>query len=209
MDGVLLTSTPAVERVWRQWATEHGFDPDHVARLSHGRRSIETLAELHIPAADLEAENIEVERREIADTDGVFALDGARELLVSLPRDRWAVVTSATRPLAEARLRISGFSVPGNLITAEMVARGKPNPEPYLRGAALLGFAPRDCIVVEDVPPGIAAAKAAGMRALALTTTVNASELISADWIANTCSDLRVSLQGDHLALAISEAAHD
>lgn len=209
MDGVLLTSTPAVERVWRQWAIEHGFDPGHVARLSHGRRSIETLAELQILEADLEAENIEVERREIEDTGGVFALSGARELLSSLPVERWAVVTSATRPLAEARLRVSGFSVPGNMITAEMVTRGKPDPEPYLKGAALLGFAPQGCIVIEDVPPGIAAAKAAGMRAIALTTTVNAAELSSADWIANTCADLRAAMQGDHLSLTISEAAHD
>src|SRR5690348_827792 len=108
MDGVLLTSTPAVERVWRKWALEHGFDPAHVVNLSHGRRSVETIREL-LPDADHEAENLEVERREIEDRDGIEPIPGARELLESLPLDRWAVVTSATRPLAEVRLRAAGL----------------------------------------------------------------------------------------------------
>ncbi len=204
MDGVLLTSTPAVERVWRQWAQERGFDPDYVARISHGRRSVETLAELLPPDADLQAENAEVERREIADTDGVCALEGAPELLASLPPERWAIVTSATRPLAEARLRVAGLLVPGNMITAEEVMKGKPDPEPYRKGAALLRTPAQDCVVIEDVPAGIAAAKSAGMRVIALTTTVPASELKAADWIAQTCADLRASLHQGVIRLAIN-----
>lgn len=205
MDGVLLSSTPAVERVWRKWALERGFNPEHAARISHGRRSIETIREL-LPQADesvQESENLEVERREMEDREGVEAIPGARELLSSLPLERWAVVTSATRPLAEVRLRVAGLPVPENMITAEMVVRGKPHPEPYLRGAELLRFAPRDCVVLEDVPAGIRAAKAAGMQVIALTTTVFADQLAEADYIVKDCTVLTATLNANHLVIEV------
>jgi len=203
MDGVLLSSTPAVERVWRAWAVERGFDPDHVACIAHGRRSIETLREL-LPDADHDAENAIVERREIEDTEGIVAIRGALDLLRQIPRERWAVVTSATRPLAEVRLRAAGFDIPRNMITAEDVINGKPHPEPYLKGAQLLGFAPADCVVFEDVPAGIAAAQSAGMRVIALTTTVAAVSLAAADAIIPNPSAVQVTVSHSGLSLNVA-----
>jgi mannitol-1-/sugar-/sorbitol-6-phosphatase len=193
MDGVLIDSTPAVARVWRRWALEHGFNPEEVVARAHGRPSLTTVRE-YLPNANHEAENREVERREIEDIEGVVPLPGALELLASLPADRWTIVTSCTRRLAEVRLRAAGLPLPKKLITSNDVTHGKPYPEPYLKGAAILGFPPADCIVLEDAPAGVRAGKAAGAKVIAFKTTVQESALREAgsDWILNTCSDIRV-----------------
>ena len=143
MDGVLIDSTPAVARVWHRWAVEHGFDPDTVVHMAHGRPSRTTLREL-LPNADIAREDREVERREMEDLDGVVLLPGARELLNALPPERWTIATSCTRPLAEVRLRAAGLPVPMTMITSSDVKIGKPDPEPYLKAAAKLGFAASD-----------------------------------------------------------------
>jgi sugar-phosphatase len=184
LDGVLVDSTPAVARVWGWWAEQHGFDPEDTVRRAHGRPSLTTIREL-VPNADHEAENNEVERREIADLDGVIPLPGAMNLLTSLPPDRWTIATSCTRDLAQVRIKASGLPLPRNLITADDVVIGKPDPEPYIKAAARLGFSTQDCIVVEDAPAGIRAGKAAGARVLALRTTAEDAELLAAeaDWI--------------------------
>ena len=191
LDGVLVDSTPAVERVWTSWALEHGLNPQEVVRRAHGRPSLATLREL-LPGADFEAENREVERREIEDLEGVIPLPGALELLRILPADRWAVVTSCTRPLAEVRIHAAGLPRPHHLVTSSDVARGKPYPDPYLKGAESLGVAPTDCLVVEDAPAGVLAAKTAGARVIALRTTMSEDELrdAGADWIVQDCSAL-------------------
>jgi len=191
LDGVLIDSTPAVTRVWTQWAIAHGFDPDQVVREAHGRPSIATIRE-YFPHADCAAENREVERREMEDLEGVVTLPGARELLLALPADRWTIVTSCTRPLAEVRLRAAGLPIPERLLTSNDVKNGKPDPEPYLKGASLLGVSAKDCVVVEDVPAGIRAGKAAGARVIACTTTVPESELkaAGADWIMEGCKSI-------------------
>ena len=193
LDGVLIDSTPAVTRVWTQWAIAHGLDPDDVVQKAHGRPSIATIRD-YLPHADHEAENREVERREIEDLGGVVTLPGARELLRAIPRDRWTVVTSCTRALAKVRLCAAQLPFPDRLVTADDVKLGKPDPEPYLRGASLLGFAPADCIVVEDVPAGIRAGKAAGARVIACRTTVSDSELgrAGADWVLDGCRSVRL-----------------
>ncbi|HET9365199.1 MAG TPA: HAD-IA family hydrolase, partial [Candidatus Angelobacter sp.] len=167
MDGVLIDSAPAVERVWHKWARQHGIDPAHAIQQAHGRRSIETIRAI-APHMDAEQENMKVEQMEIEDKEGVTALAGAAEMLRSLPADRFAIVTSATRPLAVARLGYAGLIVPQNMVTADDVVNGKPSPEPYIKGAALLGVAPADCLVFEDTPAGVAAARAAGMQVVAL-----------------------------------------
>src|SRR5581483_5812851 len=158
-DGVLVDSTPAVARVWGRWAVERGFDPEDTIRRAHGRPSITTLREL-LPEADHETENREIERREIEDMAGVVVLPGARELLNSLPPDRWALVTSCTRRLALARLKAAGLPVPRHFITSTDIVNGKPHPEPYLKGARELGVPPADCLVVEDVPAGVKSGRA-------------------------------------------------
>lgn len=193
LDGVLVDSTPAVERVWRGWATEHGLDPDYVVQWAHGRRSIETIRRV-APQMDAVKENLKVERLEIEDLEGVRAIEGAAELLASLPPGHWTVVTSATRALAEARMNYVHLPLPKDAITAEMVERGKPDPEPYLKGAALLRFAPSECLVIEDTAAGIAAAKAAGMQAVGLTTTYPAHELSEADVVVRSCADIHIEI---------------
>jgi mannitol-1-/sugar-/sorbitol-6-phosphatase len=189
MDGVLIDSTPAVARVWAKWAVEHGFDPREVVQRAHGRPSLSTVKD-YLPDADHEAENREVERREIEDLEGITVLPGTRELLKSLTPDRWAIVTSCTRPLAHVRIRAGGLPMPKLVLTADDVVHGKPFPEPYLKAAAMLGFAAQDCIVVEDVPAGIRAGKDAGARVIAFRTTVQDDELKKAgpDWILDNCA---------------------
>jgi mannitol-1-/sugar-/sorbitol-6-phosphatase len=198
LDGVLVDSTPAVARVWTIWANRHGFIPDEVVRQAHGRPSLTTIREL-LPDADHEAENREVERGEIEDTVGVIPLPGALELLQALPQERWAIATSCTRRLAEVRIRAAGLPVPKHLITSTDVQHGKPDPEPYIKAAKILGLAPADCVVVEDAPAGIRAGKAAGARVLALRTTAPDAELTQsgADWIVNDLAALRL-ISSDH-----------
>ena len=206
LDGVLVDSTPAVARVWTIWANKHGFVPDDVVRQAHGRPSIATIREL-LPHADHQAENREVERGEIEDTEGVIPLPGALELLQALPQDRWAIATSCTRRLAEVRIRAAGLPMPKHMITSTDVQHGKPNPEPYLKAAKILGLAPADCIVMEDAPAGIRAGKAAGARVLALRTTASDPELTQsgADWIVNDLASLRLDSSGpqDRLVLIL------
>jgi sugar-phosphatase len=191
LDGVLVDSTPAVARVWAGWAREHGFDADEVVRIAHGRPSITTIREL-LPGGDHEAEDREVERREIADVEGVIPLPGAMELLQALPLERWAIVTSCTRPLAGGRIGAAGLPQPKHLVTASDVLRGKPDPEPYLKGAQALGVPAAECVVLEDAPAGIRAGKAAGARVLGLRTTASDAELreAGADWIIDDCSEI-------------------
>jgi mannitol-1-/sugar-/sorbitol-6-phosphatase len=191
LDGVLVDSTPAVARVWAGWAREHGFDPGEVVRKAHGRPSITTIREL-LPHADHTAEDREVERREIADVEGVVPLPGAMELLRALPRQRWAIVTSCTRALAHVRITAAGLPKPRYLVTSTDVQNGKPDPEPYLKGAQFLGIPAADCLVIEDAPAGIRAGKAAGAHVLALRTTASDAELrhAGADWIADNCAEL-------------------
>ena len=193
MDGVLIDSTPAVARVWRSWAMAHGFAPEEVVAHAHGRPSIMTIRQ-YLPHADHEAENRIVERLEMEDLDGVVPLPGARDLLEALPRDRWTIVTSCTRPLAEVRLRAAGLAMPKGLVTSTDVVRGKPDPEPYLKAAEFLGFSAHDCIVVEDAPAGIRAGKAAGARVIAFPTTCAESDLwrAGADWVRANCEAISV-----------------
>ncbi len=200
LDGVLVDSTPAVARSWAKWSHLHGFVADEVIRRAHGRPSITTLREL-LPNADLEAENRQMERWEIEDTDGVIPLPGVINLLQALPADRWAIVTSCTRPLAEVRIRVAGLPRPKHLVTSADVQRFKPDPDPYLKGAELLKLAPADCLVVEDAPAGIRSGKATGASVLALRTT-EVDPLLSAagaDWIVNDLASVRLApLSGNH-----------
>lgn len=192
LDGVLVDSTPCVARVWRGWAVEHGFDPAEVIRLAHGRRAIETV-EMLAPHLDSAAELRELERRELDDTEGLVRIEGGDRLLASLPPDRWAVVTSGTRRLAEKRLRMAGLPLPEKMVSADEVKLGKPDPAPFLRGAQLLGVGPAQCIAVEDAPSGIVAAHRAGMRVLAVPTTYPRAELSEADVLLESLAQLQAS----------------
>jgi mannitol-1-/sugar-/sorbitol-6-phosphatase len=189
LDGVLVDSTPAVARCWSRWAEQFGFNTEEVVRKAHGRPSLVTLREL-LPNGDFEEENRKMEQWEIADTDGVVPLPGVLAILQALPPDQWAIVTSCTRPLAEVRIRVAGLPRPKQLVTAADVQRFKPDPDPYLKGAELLGLAPAECVVVEDAPAGIRAGRAAGSPVLAVRTT-EVDELLKAagaTWIVDDLS---------------------
>lgn len=204
LDGVLIDSTPAVSRVWKAWALEHGFDADEVIHRAHGRPSISTIRE-YLPNADHSAENNEVERREIEDLDGIVPLPGALALLQSLPLERWAIVTSCTRALAEVRVRAGGLPVPRHFLTSSEVVNGKPHPEPYIKGATMLGLGPEECVVFEDVPAGIRSGKGSGARVIALRTTVADADLraAGAHWVLESCAAVKAEATSDGLLLAL------
>lgn len=206
LDGVLVDSTPSVERVWREWADLHSLDVADILAVAHGRRTAETIS-LVAPHLDAAAEAKRLETREIEDTAAVLPIEGAAALLETLPSERWAVVTSGTRALAHARLRACGLPIPQTFVGAEDVQRGKPDPECYLRGARLLGVRPDRCVVVEDAPSGIAAGRAAGATVIAVTTTHPAPELSDANAVTETVGNLQARLDtnpgGFALALVI------
>src|SRR5947209_4854053 len=197
LDGVLIDSTPAVERVWHGWALEHGFEPEAVIRQAHGRPSISTIREI-LPDGDIGRENAEVERREIEDVEGVVPLPGVLEMLRALPQDKWAIVTSCTRDLAEVRIKAAGVPRPAVIITSTDVTNGKPHPEPYLKGAEKLGLRGDECVVIEDAPAGIRAGKAAGAKVIAVKTTMTEKELRQADpdWVVEDYSQVEVVREG-------------
>jgi sugar-phosphatase len=191
MDGILISSLGSVERSWTKWALMRGVDPVHTVHVAHGRRSVETVAELR-PDLDAEQENLIVEGFECDDTEGITVLPGVLELLASLPRNRWTVVTSATGPLARVRLAAGGIPVPDRIITADDVSDGKPHPAPYLAGAGLLGFRPEDCVVFEDAPAGAKAGRAAGCTVIASTFSHSAEELSAARYLIRDLTDVQV-----------------
>lgn len=194
LDGVLVDSTQCVTRIWKAWAREHGLDPDYVVHVAHGQRTVESVRTV-APHLDAQAEADIIEHREINDTEGLRVLPGARELLESLPADRFTVVTSGTRQLATRRLEVAGLKVPPRMITADDVSRGKPDPEPYLAGAALLGFPPETCLVFEDAPSGIRSAKSGGMTVIGVPTTYERKELAQADFIIPSLAVVCATLQ--------------
>jgi len=176
LDGVLVDSKIPVERSWREWARRHSLDVEEVIRESHGRRTIETV-QMFTPQLDVEREAAELDSHEAGDLTGLREVRGAQELIASLPAERWAVATSGIGEVARTRLKALQFPLPHVLISADMVRKGKPDPEPYLRAAEGLGFKPADCLVIEDAASGIASARAAGMEVVGVTTTFAPSML--------------------------------
>jgi mannitol-1-/sugar-/sorbitol-6-phosphatase len=194
LDGVLLDSTRVVAYQYTVWAEENGLDPAVVLQAAHGVRTVEVVRRV-APHLDAEVETRKIELREAAATN-MAAMPGAVELVNSIPKGRWCVVTSGTRFLATTRMRRFGIPIPDILVTADDVKNGKPHPEPYRRGAELLGANPVECIVVEDAPAGIRAGHAAGMRVISLPSTCPAEELSEADVIVTELAMIKVSLDG-------------
>jgi mannitol-1-/sugar-/sorbitol-6-phosphatase len=194
LDGTLVDSTAVVERVWSKWAAQHNLNLASILAVSHGRRTEETirLVAPHLPDAPGEAAALET--IEQADLAGVRAIAGAQDLIATLPRERWGIVTSCPRELAVSRLEAAGLPVPRVLVTADNVTNGKPHPEPYLLGAAALGVDASECLVFEDAPAGIDSALAAGMQVAALTTT-HAAALLAGKWCLPDLASVRLLRQ--------------
>ncbi len=195
MDGVLVSSIGSVNRCWKRWAQHYGVENADTYQIPHGTRAVDIIRTLK-PDLDVAVGLKLIEDMEIEDVADLEVLAGAKALLESLPVPQWAIVTSATKRLAIARLGVAGLPVPERFITGDMVEKGKPDPEPYRRGAALLGVAAAECVVVEDAPSGVGAGVAAGCRVLGVLGTHTAEELRAAgvSWVVASLEDVRVSV---------------
>jgi sugar-phosphatase len=200
MDGILVSSLGSVERSWTMWAELRGVDPERTCKIAHGRRAIDTIAMLR-PDLDPEIELKIIEDREVEDNEDLTVLPGVLNLLAALPQNRWTVVTSATERLARARMAAGGVPAPVRLVTADFVTRGKPHPEPFLAGAAMLGFAPEDCVVFEDSSSGARAGRAAGCTVVATTFSHPVESLDAAHYLVTDLTGITVESVGDGIAL--------
>jgi len=196
LDGVLVDSAACVEETWRQWAESHGLDPIAVMAEAHGRRSIDTIRRI-APNLDAEQEAADLAAREATTTEGVYEVAGARHLLERLPPRRWAIVTSGVRAVASLRIAHTRLPVPAVLVCADEISRGKPDPEGYLTAALRLGVEPADCIVVEDAPAGLEAARAAGMRSIGIAGAYPPEALHAATVRVSTLEGLEVMSAAD------------
>lgn len=211
MDGVLVSSIGSVERSWEKWATARGIDPELAIRTAHGRRAIEIVRLLRPDLNDRE-ELQWLEDMELSDKGGLSMLDGVRTILDSLPERYWTVVTSATERIARTRMEHAGIPVPAQIVSAEMVNLGKPDPEPYRQGAAILGLQPSECLVIEDSASGAQAGHAAGCMVLATLFSHSVESLRHADYIVRSLEDVRVRVPADRnspLALSFTPVARD
>lgn len=198
MDGVLVSSLGSVERSWETWATARSIDPTLAIRTAHGRRAIETVRLLRPDLNDME-ELQWLERMEIEDNVGLEMLAGVERILDHLSEKHWTVVTSATEKLARSRMEQGGIHVPDRIVSADAVTNGKPDPEPYRKGAELLGLSPADCLVIEDSASGAKAGRAAGCKVLATLYSHSLDSLKDADWIVHSLDDVQVQVAGDAL----------
>ncbi|RRA50147.1 HAD-IA family hydrolase [Acidipila sp. EB88] len=192
MDGILVSSLGSVERSWAKWGDMRGVDGAKAIATAHGKRAIDTIRMLRPDLNDREELDL-IEQIEIDDKDDIQVLPGIPELLRSLPKGSWTICTSATKRLAKVRLEHSGLLVPEQFISADMVEHGKPHPEPYLRGAALLGFDAARCVVFEDAPAGCEAGKAAGCTVIATLFSHTDEQLACADYRVHTLEHVRVT----------------
>ncbi|MEB2652811.1 HAD-IA family hydrolase [Pseudomonas siliginis] len=171
MDGTVLNSIAAAERIWSAWAVRHGVDVETFLPTIHGARAIDTITRLNLPGVDAEEQAAFITAAEINDVEGIVEIPAAAAFLNGLPKDRWAMVTSAPRDLALRRMAAAGIPEPSVMITAEDVKAGKPDPAGYLLAAKKLGVEPADCLIFEDATVGIQAAEAAGAALMIITTT--------------------------------------
>jgi sugar-phosphatase len=204
MDGVLVSSIGSVLRSWRRWAKHYGLPNPEKIEIPHGVRAVDIMLQLKPDIDKVEGLKL-IEDIEVADTADLEVLAGVRVLLESLPAHHWAIVTSATRRLLLGRLKAARLPVPDRIISGDQVKKGKPDPEPYRRGAELLKAQPEDCLVVEDAPSGVRAGVAAGCRVLGVLGTHKAEELrqAGASWIVESLTKVRAENRDGRIAIAI------
>jgi mannitol-1-/sugar-/sorbitol-6-phosphatase len=200
MDGVLISSIGSVRRCWRRWAKIYNVPNAEEFEVPHGVRAIDIVKALR-PDIDPHEGLRVIEDMEVEDVADLRVLPGVKPLLEGLAAERWAIVTSSTRRLLLARLKAAGLPVPERIISADDVERGKPDPEPYRRGAELLGLRPEECVVVEDAPSGVGAGKAAGSLVLAVLGTHSKAELRESDWVVGSLEGLVVKANAEGLEL--------
>ena len=209
MDGILISSIGSVDRSWSTYCRLRGIEPQRALEIVHGCRAQDTLLRLnpHLSEAEAAAELKIIEDLEVADTEGLVVLPGVLDLLQSLPRDRWTVVTSATERLARVRLAAGGIPVPARIVTGDDVALGKPHPDPFLAGARLLGVPAEDCVVFEDAASGVKAGRAAGATVVATTFSHTLEALSEAHYRIAGLRGLRVASTADGMTLLLPGGA--
>jgi sugar-phosphatase len=201
MDGTLVDSTCVVERAWGWWANRHDVSLEAVLWFSHGRPTIATM-EHFLPGRDHAQELDEMDRYEETELEGIVAVRGAMQVVGALRKHPWAIVTSARRTLAEARVTAAGLPLPKVIVPADEIRNGKPDPEGFLRAAELLEVPPKECLVFEDTRPGIEAGMNAGMQVVAILTTVAANKLRHRPFIQDF-RDVTIRPEGDHLKVDV------
>ncbi len=199
-----MDSTRAVDREWREWAARKGVDGDAIMAIAHGVRTIEVIRRV-APHLNAEIEAAAIENHEAHDQRGVVVMPGAIDLVRSIPNGRWGVVTSGSRLLAQSRMRYCGLPIPDVLVTSDDVVNGKPDPEPYLKGAVGLGFPPAECLVLEDAPAGIQSGRAGGMKVIAMASTYTAEKLAAADAVVRGFGQISLNGDGNGLHLLVDD----
>lgn len=198
LDGTLVDSASRVQRLWLEWGKKHSIDPQYLIEVMHGRLAEETIR-LVAPHLSAKEEYRALEVEEITDMVGVQPYASASELVNQLSPKQWAVVTSGTFRVASARLKHVGLSIPQVFITAGDVKSGKPAPDGYLLASRRLGLDPSDCVVVEDAPAGIQAGKSAGMRVIAVASTLPPAALSQADVIIQHLDEIKLNITNNEI----------
>ncbi len=203
-DGVIVSSIGSVNRCWRRWAAHYGVPGADTLVIEHGTRAVDIIKRLK-PDLDPAEGLRRIEDMELDDVADLEVLPGVRALLASLPPERWAIVSSATRRLLIGRLHAAELPLPNRIISGDMVERGKPDPEPYRRGAELVGAAPSACLVIEDAPSGVIAGVAAGCRVLGVLGTHSAEELRRAgvSWVVPSLEDVHATTRPEGLTITM------
>ncbi|MBA4076335.1 MAG: hypothetical protein C0508_14930 [Cyanobacteria bacterium PR.023] len=196
LDGTLVDSTICVDYAVAAWAEEHNLHLGDLVEKAHGRRTID-IVQMFTPDADIDAEVKHLEDLETSCTKGLVPIDGAVELLSRLSPHHFAVVTSGSHRLATHRLTHTKLPIPRVFITADDVTLGKPNPEPYILAANRLGLEPKDCVVFEDSPNGIKAAKQAGMRVIAIAVRSADHNITEADYVVHDLTWITLRVKPD------------
>lgn len=193
LDGTLIDSAIRIQRLWQDWGKRHGISPQFLMEVMHGRRAGETIS-IVAPHLSLQDEVEALEIIETSDMDGVRPYASAGDLLDKLSAKQWAIVTSGTLRVASARMKHVGLPMPDIFITGDDVKEGKPAPDGYLLAAERLNVKPADCVVVEDAPAGIRAGKAAGMKVIAVASTLSREALSQADVVVQHLADIKINV---------------
>lgn len=200
LDGTLIDSAARIRRLWQTWGERRGIEPESIFQVMHGRRAGEII-QMFTPHLNVDNEVQDVESDEVSDMHDVQAYEGALEILNSLSKEQWAIVTSGSRQVTEARLRHVKLPIPSVFITSENVKVGKPAPDGYLLAAQQLHVPPMECVIIEDAPAGVKAGKAAGMHVIAIVSTHTRGELQEADMILQQLADLKLSKRNDGITI--------
>jgi sugar-phosphatase len=204
LDGTLVNSAVRVQRLWEKWGRKHGIAPEYLMEVMHGRRADETIR-IVAPHLSVQDEFRALEAEEIADMEGVRPYPNAGDLLGKLSPRQWAIVTSGTRRVAGARMKHVGLPMPEIFITADDVKSGKPAPDGYLLAATRLNIKPSECVVIEDAPAGIQAGKSAGMRVIAVASTLTSNVLSQADIAVRHLSEIKLLHTAQEIQIRVQQ----